>query len=167
MIGRFRQAADDPSADIAYVLHAGGHIGVVEFGEAANDLRNLRLNGGFGVSAVLFDALLDAPDKARAGQHLHVRVEEEAELFGNGRRQFPRLGSQGFDLIPCILDRGLKARDLAVDLFTLDAIFRHVEGTAFDNVGWPDRNARRDAHTVEEEFLAFAVRLSLHQIGCL
>ena len=129
LIGRFRQAADDPSADIAYVLHAGGHIGVVEFGEAANDLRNLRLNGGFGVSAVLLDALLDAPDEARTGQHLHVRVEEEAELVGNGRRQFPRLGSQGFDLIP-EFDCGLKARDLAIDLFTLDAIFRHVEGTA-------------------------------------
>ena len=87
MIGRFRQTADDPSADIAYVLHAGGHIGVVEFGEAANDLRNLKLNGGFGVSAALFNALLDAPDEARTGQHLHMRVEEEAELFGNGRRQ--------------------------------------------------------------------------------
>ena len=47
----------------------------------------------------------------------------------------------------------MKARDLVVDLFTLDAIFRHVEGTAFDDVGWPDRNARGDAHTVEEEFL--------------
>jgi hypothetical protein len=114
-------------------------------GEALDDRRDLPLHGRFRVAAQLDDAPLRPAQEPRVRQHMHMRIEHEAELFRRRARQRRALRAQPRQLPQRLLHGGAEALTLRLHLLRLQREFGDGEAARLMQVGGPDGDTRRNA----------------------
>ena len=148
LVGRVGQAPHEALADLADILHPGGEVDVARPGEVLHDPGDFGLDGGFRVQTIIGDARVDAAHEARIAQHVHVGVEQVAELLGRRIGQDGGLLLELLELLPRAPKRIGEAQALGLPLTLGDVVFGHLEHAALAHMGRADGDAGRYAEAV-------------------
>ncbi len=140
----FQQIADQPGADDADIVNARREIGILHRREGLADLLDLEFDRALGIDPGPGDALLDAADQARIGQHREMGIEQKADLLGgrSGQRRGTRF--QLAQLLDRDGDRFGKAGPFVVDRRFGDPTLADRQFAAVADIGGTDRDPRRD-----------------------
>ena len=145
-----RERPDDPVSDFSHVLGAGTEVRIVDLIEGGGDRVDLRHDGGLGVLLCLFDAFLDAGEEARRAEHLMMRFQQDAELFGGRSVESLGLLLQLGELTLGLGDGLREAFLLIRHVAGCNLILQHAELAAFAQMGGADRHAGRDREALQD-----------------
>ena len=130
LVGRLREIADQPVADLADVLGARGEIGIVELARSsARPARSRRCTAASALTRLLGDALFDAAH-ARALPVSICRCASSRKPSSSAAApgSAADLSLSFFELLLRLGDGGRRsARARPLDLIGLDLVFRHVD----------------------------------------
>ena len=134
-----------------HLLHVGlalAQVGVLDLLEPVDEDLHLVHQRPLGVPAARADQLARRDREHRVVEDHQVQVEKGAHL---GRRVGGHRRVQADQLAADLLDRGVEAHDLGVDVLARDLVVRDLEPRARDEVGVADRDAARHAGAVQRE----------------